>query len=403
MNKCLDKKCPVNKICNPKSGKCVLKSGKLGKTIYNSSQTENNKSYIIDKYFPTLYSIAANGGTRFWRIAVSNGLYTVEYGVLGGKITIATRECIAKNIGKINQTTLYSQALIEARRKWIKKLEEGYTQNINIKSSITEKIIQPILPMLAQKYDESKQSMKFPCSVQPKLDGVRALYYNNELWSRHGKKFSGLDHILSQLTDINIILDGELYSDTLTFQEIISAIKKQNINTQNIMYIVYDMVNDMNFPDRYILLKNYLTTHARSNIKILDTFRCNSNTDVNQFMQKFIKEKYEGLILRSDIGPYVPKYRSKTLQKYKEFIDQEYKIVGFTDGNGADKGLIIFECEYKFGKTFKVRPVGTKDIRRDMFLNGSNYIGKYLTVKYQELTDGGAPRFPIGLAVRNYE
>lgn len=400
MNKCLDKKCPVKKICNPKSGKCVLKSGKLGKTIYNSLQPENNKSDTIDN-FPTLYSIAANGSTRFWRITVSNGLYTVEYGVLGGKITTTTRECTVKNIGKINQTTLYSQALSEARRKWIKKLEQGYTQNI--KSSVTEKTIQPILPMLAQKYDKSKQSMKFPCSVQPKLDGVRALYYNNALWSRQGKKFAGLDHILSHLTDINIILDGELYSDTLTFQEIISAIKKQNINTQNIMYIVYDLVNDMNFPDRYILLKNYLATRDRSNIKLLDTFRCNSSTDVYQFMQKFIKEKYEGLILRSDIGPYTPKYRSKTLQKYKEFIDQEYKIVGFTDGKGADKGLIIFECEYKVGKTFKVRPVGTKDIRRDMFLNGSKYIGQYLTVKYQELTDGGAPRFPIGLTVRNYE
>jgi len=28
---------------------------------------------------------------------------------------------------------------------------------------------------------------------------------------------------------------------------------------------------------------------------------------------------------------------------------------------------------------------------------------KYLTVKYFELTDDGIPRFPVGLAVRDYE
>jgi len=38
-----------------------------------------------------------------------------------------------------------------------------------------------------------------------------------------------------------------------------------------------------------------------------------------------------------------------------------------------------------------------------LFQNGSNYIGQQLTVRYQELTDDGVPRFPVGIAIRNYE
>jgi hypothetical protein len=30
-------------------------------------------------------------------------------------------------------------------------------------------------------------------------------------------------------------------------------------------------------------------------------------------------------------------------------------------------------------------------------------VGKQLTVRYQGLTNGGVPRFPIGVSVRDYE
>jgi hypothetical protein len=38
--------------------------------------------------------------------------------------------------------------------------------------------------------------------------------------------------------------------------------------------------------------------------------------------------------------------------------------------------------------------------RRAWFIDGASYIGKNLTVVYQELTEEGKPRFPIGKAVR---
>jgi DNA ligase-1 len=38
-----------------------------------------------------------------------------------------------------------------------------------------------------------------------------------------------------------------------------------------------------------------------------------------------------------------------------------------------------------------------------MLRRAAELIGKRLTVRYQELTDGGVPRFPVGVAVRDYE
>ena len=49
---------------------------------------------------------------------------------------------------------------------------------------------------------------------------------------------------------------------------------------------------------------------------------------------------------------------------------------------------------------FSVRPKGTIEMRRDWFKNSKKYIGKKLTVIYQELSELGVPRFPVGKSVR---
>ena len=52
-------------------------------------------------------------------------------------------------------------------------------------------------------------------------------------------------------------------------------------------------------------------------------------------------------------------------------------------------GTVIWECETPKGQTFRVRPRGTHEYRTELFQNGNDYIGKQLTVRYQELTDDG--------------
>jgi hypothetical protein len=67
----------------------------------------------------------------------------------------------------------------------------------------------------------------------------------------------------------------------------------------------------------------------------------------------------------------------------------------------------MYVCETAEGKTFKVRPCGTIEGRKELWLGfcEGTYdpVGKLYTVKFQNMTDQGKPRFPSGLGVRDYE
>ena len=60
-------------------------------------------------------------------------------------------------------------------------------------------------------------------------------------------------------------------------------------------------------------------------------------------------------MLRNIESPYELNKRSKHLQKYKKFIDSEYKIIGFKEGKGDAKGTVIWDFETDSGQTFSVR------------------------------------------------
>jgi len=64
---------------------------------------------------------------------------------------------------------------------------------------------------------------------------------------------------------------------------------------------------------------------------------------------------------------------------------------------------VIWKCKTKEGKEFEVRPVGTVESRSELLKNASKCIGKFLTVTYQELSEFGVPRFPVGKTIRDYE
>ena len=83
--------------------------------------------------------------------------------------------------------------------------------------------------MLAHRYNEKKSEIKFPCFVQPKLDGVRCVVVGNKLYSRNGNRFPVLPHIENELkicNKNNLILDGELFTDDINFEKIVGLVKK---------------------------------------------------------------------------------------------------------------------------------------------------------------------------------
>lgn len=363
---------------------------------------------VVTNTFPALYSLASTNKIKIWKIRVESNIILTEYGYIDGKMTEA-KKIIAKgkNIGKANATTPNEQAVSEARSKWNKKLKQNSTTNLeSLKHSKKDYHSRTavLLPMLALNFKTRSHDIVYPCVVQPKLDGARCVYNNGVLTSRTGKVFTSMDHITDELEDAGIldILDGELYSDNLNFQDIIGMIKKETITSPKelkkallVEYTVYDIISDDAYSTRSAILKEIFRTHKFKYIKLIRSDIANSVEDIKKYHDVYVKLGYEGAIVRNLSGMYKLKHRSKDLQKYKEFEDSEFKIVDFTEGEGAETGCVIWICETKKGLRFSVRPKGTREERKILYKNGKDYINKKLNVVYQGLTNDGIPRFGV--------
>jgi len=386
--------------------------------------------------FPVLYSKSKTGKTQVWQIEViksgdgpsaaggsPSAIIRVTYGYEDGKQVVNEKEITkGKNLGKVNETTPYNQALLEAQSTWEGKIDGGYAEKLgnaqapSLASANAVAAHKTISPMLAQDYHKQGKKIVFPCYVQAKLDGVRSIFFNNTLTTRNGKQFTGLEHIIAELapaTAEGLILDGEVYSTTLSFQQFVGLVKKKTYTAadkeqlKHVNLWVYDCVNDQPFESRLQTLKAFFAKHKFTQIHLLPTEECATREGLKGFHDKYVQEGNEGLIVRNKQGLYQLGARSYDLQKYKEFQDAEYKVTAFTDGQGLEKGLVIWTCETKDGQHFQVRPRGTHEERATIFKDVSKhpakYIGKELTVRFQELSDDGIPRFPVGISFRDYE
>ena len=369
--------------------------------------------------FPILYSKSKGGKTQVWSIEVVKGpgdgaTIKSSYGYEGGAMQQNEKEILK---GKVKRSP-WEQAVSEAQSDWKKKKDKGYAEsvgNAHVPGVAGEEAVgahKTILPMLAHDYHKRGKSIVFPAFVQAKLDGVRSIFHNGILSSRMGKPFSGLEHITGELgpaTAAGLILDGEVYSTSLPFQQFVGLVKKKNFTAADMEQLkqvnlwVYDCVNDKPFDERLAMLKEFFAKHTFTHVKLLPTEEAATAAGLKKFHDAYVAEGYEGLIVRNKKGAYHLATRSADLQKYKEFEDDEYEVVGFTEGEGHEKGLVIWTCKTKDGKRFNVRPRGTHEERATLFKEAGSYVGKKLTVRFQELTGDGIPRFPVGISFRDYE
>ena len=363
----------------------------------------------------TVYKKTSTGKIQQWRAWVERTetgyLLKVESGQTDGKLTETVGQVIDE--GK-QKRTAEEQAIFEANSKLKKKRDEAYFDSIEAAQTQVK-----LLPMLAHSFDKRKHNINYPAIVQRKFDGVRCLAVLNsdgsvKLLSRKGKEYPHLQHIKADVWEnndnTNIVLDGELYSDTLTFQQLVGLVKRVTLKPGNdqqmyeVSLRVYDCVdlnNEADFTDRYQTITNI--TNGAKYLSLVENVRVDNEDEIHAAQARFVEEGYEGAMVRNLTGAYAIGKRSANLQKVKTFLDGEYPIVGFTQGTGGETGCVIWECSTSDGQTFRVRPRGTQEDRKVLFENGSDYIGQQLTVRYQELTDDGVPRFPVGIAIRNYE
>lgn len=383
---------------------------------------------------PTLYKKTSTGAIQFWEIRVlqehmsgaylpnSSGMIETTYGQLGTDSPQVTKDFVTegKNIGKKNATTAYEQACKEARARWEKQKKKGYVESKEAAEAgeVDDLIEGGIVPMLAHKFSDQGHKIVYPAYVQPKLDGIRCIAIVKDgkctLWTRTRKPITSVPHIVKELEDAlptgSYFFDGELYNHNCRndFERLVSLVRQEEpgLGHEVIQYHIYDIPGEGAFRDRekkVTLFFNERDTAFKSLIHVR-TGLVQNETEATEFFEECRADGYEGAMIRNAGGLYVNK-RSYDLLKIKEFDDAEFKIIGIEEGRGRLAGHVgAFVCENTAGQRFLAKARGATEALRRYFEDHSAWKGKKLTVQYQGLTGkNGVPRFPVGVAIRDYE
>jgi len=347
--------------------------------------------------FPILYK-KIDDKIKFWKIYVVSispekaSIYT-EYGFINGKITKHFPQFVEKSVGT---KTPLDRAIQLAKTKWENKIIiDKYSES---KSNDLPKFH----PMKPTDYEKFSNQIKFPAYLQPKLDGVRMFVFLEDgklkTLSRQSKPIENINHLIPELEDIfikypDLVLDGELLIDPKYEQkDLRGVLKKLYLNNSNqnklktITYNIFDVISrnnlDETFQNRWKLAQKLQS----KNIKIVPTSIIKSKNEIDKRFNDFIRAGHEGAIIRNPDGKYRMGKQSQNLQKIKLYYSDNFTITNFHEGTGNEKGTVIWEvkCLNNPEKTFRARPRGTREHKRELFEEGEKYIGKKLKVYYYE-------------------
>lgn len=361
----------------------------------------------ITKSSDWLISENKSGMRKFWRLHIlteNDEYYTQTEWYQLTKTGRETKKQLSEpyfaaptNVGRINERNSRVQADFEFAAIIKKQKDKGF------RAKGERKNIRP-MPMLAHKFSDHKGKMEFPVFVQPKLNGMRMLFDGENGWSRGNKEVipAVIEHL--KFDTGGYILDGELMlPNNLLLQESMKAIKKYRSDlSPQLLYHVYDIVDDtLSYEERGTVIWKLWKTFP-SNVRIVPTMKVKDEREVMKWHKFFTEQGYEGTMIRSSEMTYEIGKRSYSLLKLKDFIDAEYRIVDVVDGDGSDSGLAIFELETDSGARFNCRPEGSQENRAELYKNRKKLIGKYLTVRYFELSKDGIPIFPVGVSIREW-
>lgn len=233
--------------------------------------------------------------------------------------------------------------------------------------------------------------------MSEKLDGVRAYWDGQRFVSRLGNQYFAPEWFTAGLPKFP--LDGELWLDRKAFQRTVSIVRRQDQSDawRQIRFLVFDAPgHGGDFEARVQHYHQYIATtkppfvvgHAHEPCKGVDHLRAE--------LKRVEALGGEGLMLRRPGSAYEVG-RSHTLLKVKSFFDAEARVVGHQPGSGRHRGRLgALLVELEDGTGFAVGS-GLSDAER----GDPPPVGSIITFRYQELSDGGVPRFPTYVGVRH--
>jgi DNA ligase-1 len=173
---------------------------------------------------------------------------------------------------------------------------------------------------------------------------------------------------------------------------------------------IFDFVSKSPYPSRY----NFIINSFLKEVGQEDSFKSYClmpviheeafNYDkVDDFNSDFIECGYEGSMIRWGLHEY-KNGRTKYLLKYKKFQDIEAEVIDILPGRGKRANTVgKWVLRMENGKEFEASPTGKDEENSKIYLDKSNFIGKIATIKFQDYTPAGVPRFPTFKGIRDYE
>jgi DNA ligase 1 len=201
-------------------------------------------------------------------------------------------------------------------------------------------------PSLAK--DADLEEVKFPCWVQPKIDGVRALNLTGRLTGRSLDEFEGFG-ISDYFSKPEFRgLDGEMIlgnvpnsSERLCSMTTGAMGRFKGVTEMaDLHWWVFDNLGpglpELPYADRYRYLEHRVVGLNHPNIHLVPYTSVYDAHMLKTVIGRFAEQGYEGTIIRNPMAPHKEGRATKKgqeLWRVKPWADAEIQVTGITEGN----------------------------------------------------------------------
>jgi ATP-dependent DNA ligase len=321
-----------------------------------------------------------------------------------------------KYVSKLTGTATKSpgdRLFTDLKRRLTKDLRNAWCENQQNAFNVSKESLKK--PMLLSKWEKQKKKIAYPCYVQPKHDGIRAMYDGNncKLYSRSGKVVM-LPHITNALKAFGACsLDGEICFDdfTVPLPEVMEAISRQD---QDLKFMVFDNLgmHQLTFEERFInRVKGWFEPGGLAsidNIRITDTLLMDDESQIDEYYERATQAGMEGVVIRNVDSPYQFGKRTMFTLKYKLEYEEKFLVEGYQRIPHPEGDLIQFVCTFN-GKHFEVVPAWKHRERRECLraLDGDAPLREpnvtymipnlpSMLIEYRGITPDGKPYHAVG-------
>lgn len=315
---------------------------------------------------------------------------------------------------------------------------EFYEQIITKKFRLgaDEKLVNKCIPglidtwevQLGSSYEKLKLKDNEWFALSQKLNGNRASFYRGKLISRQGKVFTGMQHIIFDLSQLGVewFYDGELIrknmdnlSDGENFRIGTGIINSDAEVKEEIKFVIFDYFPESELIDghsnaKYKVRKEMLNGLRKiieekglKNIEVVTmVYDGTDQTQIVKWLDYAVDQGWEGLMLNKD-ATYKCK-RTTDLIKIKRFYTMDLPIVEVLEGDGRlTRTLGALVVKYK-DNTVNVGSGFDDETRAKFWKDKNNLIGRVIEVKYKEIskdkkTGLESLQFPIFVGLREKE